>query len=1290
MANTRFRSETGLYVTGDSNTEIQTVSYFKENVNVTKDLTANGITVANNITVSGVSDFQDAVSVIAADPAASASASIDINTSTEDTSYVFSDGTKAWTINLTSDPDPSTTVSVGDRISNSTFAYIVINVTNDQNFIAKNLNGQNANPNAVNDKTHYKRSDAIRLESTGTPGSYLSVDQYGVLISGDTDIATGTLIIQGDLRVEGDQIQIGELLYDGDIVATQSGLTLGGLNSGTTTFDADYHPWTLNSANIFVGANTSFTANTINQTGPGLFTTQAGNKIGTTSYRWDVNARDITANSSILPDTTGRALGNSGARWALNSSTIDSSSTVTLTSTTGTALSVAGNTAFDTDTLFIDVTNDRIGVNTVPGAYALDVAGEIHIANLHIDDTDIITNLNADKLDGQHGSSYLRSDTADIKDTGDLTFNDNIHLYLGSGSDLDIYHSGSDSYIEEQGTGNLYIQSTGGAIVVRTNTTENAIECVENGAVTLYYDASAKLSTSAAGVSVTGAMDVTGNITASRFISDVAQGTAPFSVTSTTKVTNLNADLLDDISSDSFLRSDVAATKTSGDLTLNDNIDLNIGSGNDLKIYHTGTDSYISHQNNVAGNDLVIRSIQDVVIQSGNGTTGYESAIEAINNGAVTLFHSGSSKLVTASDGIDVTGDVGATTFTGSGANLTNLNGSQISNGEIPSARLPSVNIGTTSVPLSRASGALTLNDVYLGTGSQVYASANATSSAFRIPFLLSTVDTSGSADLGRDSAGGFTYNPSTNTLAVNTIDATTGTFDTLTTSALTASSTTKVTNLNADLLDGIDSSSFLRSNADDVFSGGTYIRWDDNKEIRFGTGSDFIFDFNGTNLIIHENVGGNILITNTTDVTTVTIDPTAGDISVAGNLVPDTDNTGFVGNSAFTWNNGQFTDLSIDNVISVRGAVDLADNDEIRLGTSDNFLIDFNGTNLIINENVGGNILITNTSDATTVTIDPTAGSINATGSITGSSFSGSIDAGNISSGTLPVSRGGTGATTFTNGGILLGSGTSAITALGVAANGQIPIGDGTTDPVLATITGGTNITVTNGAGSITIAHNGAASTLDGIDSSDFMRLRDSHATSTVPYGWDGSGNKGIVFGYIGSTNIDHIHFNDATNDFHFVGDSTYGATGNANLIANNFYARNQLYIWEGSHYLGFDVAADLTANRTLTFDVNNADRTLTISGNATISGTNTGDQTITLTGDVTGTGTGTFATTITAGAVGTTELAAGAVGTTELATGAVTSAKMDTTTNGYGTRHIVTAAPTSGGATGDIWYVY
>jgi hypothetical protein len=74
-------------------------------------------------------------------------------------------------------------------------------------------------------------------------------------------------------------------------------------------------------------------------------------------------------------------------------------------------------------------------------------------------------------------------------------------------------------------------------------------------------------------------------------------------------------------------------------------------------------------------------------------------------------------------------------------------------------------------------------------------------------------------------------------------------------------------------------------------------------------------------------------------------------------------------------------------------------------------------------------------------------------------------------STGTTPVSHGGTGVTTLTDHGIILGSGTGAVTVLGNATNGQIPIGSTGADPVIATITQGTGITVTNTAGAISIA---------------------------------------------------------------------------------------------------------------------------------------------------------------------------------------------------------------------------
>lgn len=137
-----------------------------------------------------------------------------------------------------------------------------------------------------------------------------------------------------------------------------------------------------------------------------------------------------------------------------------------------------------------------------------------------------------------------------------------------------------------------------------------------------------------------------------------------------------------------------------------------------------------------------------------------------------------------------------------------------------------------------------------------------------------------------------------------------------------------------------------------------------------------------------------------------------------------------------------------------------------------------------------------------------------------------GIISAGTWRGSTIEVPYGGTGATTLTDGGILLGSGTSAITALGVASNGQIPIGDGTTDPVLATITGSSSVLVTNAAGSITLSaiaggvdHGG----LTGLgDVGDHLLYLDLAGTRAM------TGNL-IMAGY-DITRVDDIDCNDVT----------------------------------------------------------------------------------------------------------------------------------------------------------------
>lgn len=75
---------------------------------------------------------------------------------------------------------------------------------------------------------------------------------------------------------------------------------------------------------------------------------------------------------------------------------------------------------------------------------------------------------------------------------------------------------------------------------------------------------------------------------------------------------------------------------------------------------------------------------------------------------------------------------------------------------------------------------------------------------------------------------------------------------------------------------------------------------------------------------------------------------------------------------------------------------------------------------------------------------------------------------------GQVHVANGGTGAATLTDHGILLGSGTNAVTVTNALANGELLIGVSGSDPVPAQLVEGAGIQITNAAGSITVASTG------------------------------------------------------------------------------------------------------------------------------------------------------------------------------------------------------------------------
>lgn len=147
-----------------------------------------------------------------------------------------------------------------------------------------------------------------------------------------------------------------------------------------------------------------------------------------------------------------------------------------------------------------------------------------------------------------------------------------------------------------------------------------------------------------------------------------------------------------------------------------------------------------------------------------------------------------------------------------------------------------------------------------------------------------------------------------------------------------------------------------------------------------------------------------------------------------------------------------------------------------------------------------------------------------------------------------LIVSYGGTGATTLTNGGLLLGSGVGAITALGVAANGQIPIGDGTTDPILALITGGTNLTSVAGAGSITL----------NVDDAFLINDGDDTTTGTITAGDFTTAGTTTTDGLVVGSNAPDTITSAGT-----AGTITYDANYLYVCIANNSWKRAALSTW-------------------------------------------------------------------------------------------------------------------------------
>jgi len=351
-----------------------------------------------------------------------------------------------------------------------------------------------------------------------------------------------------------------------------------------------------------------------------------------------------------------------------------------------------------------DVDAASLGGNS--GAYYIDSANHIGIIPI----TRGGTGLNALPSTGAilqgNGSSYNLTTTPTF--VGDVSFNAGAGA-ITVGTDSDIRFTNGSNWTGEHDSkiqffnNNLYLQYTT-ALILRNSAGSNRVT----------FDS-------------LGNVDVVGIITASRFVSDVAQGTAPFVVASTTQVTNLNANYLNGYASDTantanrVVRRDASGNFAAGTIT--------------ATLSGTATNA-----NNINLSD-----------ESSDTTCFPVFATSATGNQAPKT---GSNLTFNSSTGV-----LAATTFSGSGASLTNIPNGALTNSTISGVALGS-NLNTLTLETSGTG--LSGSQTYNGSGVATFTvTSNATSA------------NTGSTIVARNSSGNFSAGTITATLSGTATNAT-------------------------------------------------------------------------------------------------------------------------------------------------------------------------------------------------------------------------------------------------------------------------------------------------------------------------------------------------------------------------------------------------------------------------------------------------------------------------------------------------------------------------------------
>ncbi len=179
----------------------------------------------------------------------------------------------------------------------------------------------------------------------------------------------------------------------------------------------------------------------------------------------------------------------------------DTDTTLTHTDGTGLTLNSTNKLTFGDTASFVHQSSD--GVLTIEGEATIDLNAST-----------AVTVSNDLKLDSDGAVLGFGTDNdvtvTHVADTG-LRFEDSDKLMFGADSDLQIYHDGNNSYIDDADAGGLIIR--GSAITLKKYSgDETMASFTADGASIIYHDNTARITTTAAGIETSGNLTVGENL----------------------------------------------------------------------------------------------------------------------------------------------------------------------------------------------------------------------------------------------------------------------------------------------------------------------------------------------------------------------------------------------------------------------------------------------------------------------------------------------------------------------------------------------------------------------------------------------------------------------------------------------------------------------------------------------------------------------------------------------------------------------------------------------------------